>query len=576
MNEGQWLSVSDLQNGVGSTRVPDQNQNRTFRMLEEEEEEEVQGGHAHLHHNLHHDFTNNGAGEEEEEEEDGGSKMEEEDEEMESTSGACSPELIRDSLSLSCSPSVCEGPLSPEEIPVGVFSPPDLSRCTSESLCVLEDRGDDTALPLHLHQIAECLVQEDDYERALHFLQLERLYHERVLSNIAALQETWESRWRCSRSVDKSLLHGGLNSEHLDKLKHICMTHRQPSWSSDTCELVHRISVNGESCGENITSESPCSDKSGMLAQDDVSPSESDPACLVQQRQPTHVCDIASITPTVSPQTTPTVSPQTTPTVSPQTTPTSVMAESIREEVKKQSKREEESEGKEEQEMERTYQEVGKKAEWKSGKEVEPGGGKMEVKRERGGIEVEPVESDPWKEEVIEGGVEKVSHTELDTEAEEQEEEQEEEVNEAVEALELEEEVQKPEDAMLDFLTKRIQVEEITPASGLVSILKRRVCDGGDDIFSTNKPVTKRRVHFHFPEDSLEQDEVGGDSWLLLLLLCLVTVVISVGGTALYCTFSDAQSNVCTDFSHNIDFYMGKVQRSVDDITHFFSSSSSS
>ncbi|XP_026995610.2 consortin [Tachysurus fulvidraco] len=560
MNEGQWLGVSDLHNGVSSTRVPDQNQNRTFRMLEEEEEE-VQGGHAHLHHNLHRDFTNNnGAGEEEEEEEeeDGGSKLEEEDEEMESTSGACSPELIRDSSSLSCSPSVCEGPLSPEEIPVGVFSPPDLSHCISETLRVLEDRGDDTALPLRLHQIAECLVQEDDYERALHFLQLERVYHERVLSNIATLQETWESRWRCSRSVDTSRLHGDLNSEHLDKLKHICMTHRQPSWSSDTCELVHRISVNGESCGENIMSESPCSDKSGMSAQDDVSPSESDPACLVQQRQPTHVCDITSITHTVSPQ----------------TTPTSVMAESIREEVKKQSEREEVSEGKEEQEMEGTCQEVGKKAEpGGSGKEVEPGGGKMEVKRERRGIEVEPVESDPWKEEVIKGGVEKVSHTELDAGAEEQEEEQEEEVNEA---LELEEELQKPEDAMLDFLAKRIQVEEITPASGLVSILKRRVCDGGDDIFSTNKPVTKRRVHFHVPEDSLEQDEVGGDSWLLLLLLCLVTMVISVGGTALYCTFSDAQSNVCTDFSHNINFYMGKVQRSVDDITHFFSSSSSS
>ncbi|XP_058255295.1 consortin isoform X3 [Hemibagrus wyckioides] len=484
MNEGRWSSDSDLKNEVGSTRVPDQNQNsHQLRMLEEEEEEEgVQGGHAHLHQNLNHDFTNNnGAGEEEEEEE--------EDEEMESTSGACSPELIRDSSSLSCSPS---GPLSPEEIPVGVFSPRDLSHCISESLSVLEERGDDAALPLRLHQIAECLVQDEDYERAMHFLQLERLYHERVLSNIANLQEAWVSRWRCSRSVGNSLPHCDLNSEHLDKLKHICMTHRQPSWSSNTCDLVHRISVNGESCVEkNITSESPCSDKSGMLKQDDVSPREGDPDCLAQQRQPTNLCDSASSPPTSSPQTTPTL----------------VMTESltanIREKVEKQSEREEKSEGEEEQEMERTPQEVGKKAEPGGiGKEAEPGGGRVEVEPERGGIEAEPVESDPKKEEMINEGVEKVSHTELDKGAEEQEEE----VNETVEALELEEELQRPEDAMLDLLAKRIQVEEITPASGLVSILKRRVCDGGDDISSTNKPPTKRRVRFHVPEDGLDQD----------------------------------------------------------------------
>lgn len=535
MNEGRWSSDSDLQSEVGSTRVPDLNQNQhQIRMLEEEEEE-VRGGHAHLHHDL---TNNNRAGEEEEEdeEEDGGSKME--DEEMDSTSGACSPELIRDSSSLSCSPSVCEGPLSPEEIPVGVFSPRDLNRCVSETLCVLEERGDDAALPQRLHQIAECLVQEEDYERAVHFLQLERLYHERVVSNITALQETWVSRRRCRRSVENYLPHCNLNSEHLEKLKHICMTHRQPTWSSDTCELVHRITVNGESCREkNITSESACNDKSGMLEQDDVSPSESGTACLAQQREPTHVCDSASSPPTSSPQAPPTL--VMTASSSPAT---------IREEAEKQSDREHESEG----ETERTPQEVGK--------EAEPGGGGMEVELERGRMELEPVESDQKREE---GEVETVSYTELDKEAEEQEEE----VEEALEP-------QRPEDTMLDDLAKRIQVEEIIPASGLVSILKRRVRDEGDDNSSTNRQ-TKRRVRFHVPDDGLEHDEVGGDSWLLLLLLCLVTVVISVGGTALYCAFGDAHSSVCTDFSHNIDFYMGKVQRSVDDITHFFSSSSS-
>ncbi|XP_053366365.1 consortin [Clarias gariepinus] len=567
MNEGLWSSDTDLQNEAGSTRVPDQNQNQhQIRMLKEEEEE-VQGGSGCLRHSLHHDFSNNNGEEVEEDEEgDGGSKMEEEDEEMDSTSGACSPELIRDSSSLSCSPTVCEGPLSPEEIPVGVFSPHGLSCCVSESLRVLEERGDDAALPHRLHQIAECLVQEEDYERAVHLLQLERLYHERVLSNIAALQEAWVNRWRCSRSFDNSLPHCNLNSEHLNKLKHICLTHRQPSWSSDTCELVHGISVNGESCGEkNTTSESPCIDKSEMLEQDEVSPSERVTACLAQQREPTQLCDSASSTPTSSLQTPPTL--VMTETSSPAT---------IREEAEKQSERK----NKKEQEKEWSPQETGKETESKgSGSKVEPGRGRMEAEPERDGVGVDTVKSAPKTEEVMkEGGVETVPLTQLNKGAEKQEEEvelEEEQEEEAVEGLELEEELQRPEDAILDDLAKRIQVEEIAPASGLVSILKRRVCDGADDASSTSKPLTKRRVRFHFPEDGLEQDEVGGDSWLLLLLLCLVTVVISVGGTALYCAFGNDNSSVCTDFSHNVDFYMGKVQRSVDDITHFFSSSSS-
>lgn len=59
-------------------------------------------------------------------------------------------------------------------------------------------------------------------------------------------------------------------------------------------------------------------------------------------------------------------------------------------------------------------------------------------------------------------------------------------------------------------------------------------------------------------------DEVGGDSCLILLLLCLVTVVISVGGTALYCTLLDTYSNICTDFTHNVDFYVVNVRRLVE------------
>ncbi len=151
-------------------------------------------------------------------------------------------------------------------------------------------------------------------------------------------------------------------------------------------------------------------------------------------------------------------------------------------------------------------------------------------------------------------------------------------------------------------------VVQITPAAGLVSILKRRVSLEGTNssVPAAPKPVSKRKVRFREPDDGLDHgknrycllkahfcsiqtdhvlilhwfacmqyaDEVGGDSWLLLLLLCLATVVISVGGTALYCTFGDAQSSVCTDFSHNMDFYIGRVQRGMDELKHWLSLSS--
>ncbi|TNN29399.1 Consortin [Liparis tanakae] len=98
----------------------------------------------------------------------------------------------------------------------------------------------------------------------------------------------------------------------------------------------------------------------------------------------------------------------------------------------------------------------------------------------------------------------------------------------------------------------------------LVSILKRRRAslDGlpppGDTV--TNQSC-KRKVRFSEPEEGAEQDETGGDSCLILLLLCLVTVVMSVGGTALYCALEDTYSHMCSDFTHNLHFYVASGRR---------------
>uniref|UniRef100_A0A3B4TQD1 Consortin, connexin sorting protein b n=1 Tax=Seriola dumerili TaxID=41447 RepID=A0A3B4TQD1_SERDU len=113
---------------------------------------------------------------------------------------------------------------------------------------------------------------------------------------------------------------------------------------------------------------------------------------------------------------------------------------------------------------------------------------------------------------------------------------------------------------------------QISSPDGLVSILKRRRAslDGlppPSDI--AIKQSSKRKVRFSEPEDGIEQDEVGGDSCLILLLLCLVTVVISIGGTALYCTLVDTYSNICTDFTQNVNFYVMNARRFFEGLGHW-------
>uniref|UniRef100_A0A3P9K1E3 Consortin C-terminal domain-containing protein n=1 Tax=Oryzias latipes TaxID=8090 RepID=A0A3P9K1E3_ORYLA len=116
---------------------------------------------------------------------------------------------------------------------------------------------------------------------------------------------------------------------------------------------------------------------------------------------------------------------------------------------------------------------------------------------------------------------------------------------------------------------------EISPASGLVSILKKRVNADAVDTPNRSEPVPKkgfaqRRVRFKVPDDSYDNDLGGGDSCLLLFLLCLVTVVISVGGTALYCALGDTHSSVCQDFTSNADFYIRQIHRGMSQLQHWF------
>uniref|UniRef100_UPI0037E87C87 consortin, connexin sorting protein b n=1 Tax=Semicossyphus pulcher TaxID=241346 RepID=UPI0037E87C87 len=329
------------------------------------------------------------------------------------------------------------------------------------SLQSLRENSDYTLLPQSLHQIAEAYSLKEDYQWAIQFLQLEKLYHERLLSNLDTLQENWESQWKERKNTESSLPDETdfISQKHIETLSQICRTHLRPSTSVEQNTLnitltdVQSSSETLRSCHDNVK-------KPETTDQDE------------QKEQSTK--SSGSGLPL------------------PQTGHLEGCVEEGEEETY-----EEGHEVDEEETCEETPEEEEVKVEWPTGV---------------------PQASDK--------DLAKLSHT-----------------------------------------------EGSSAPDGLVSILKRRRAslDGlppPSDIV-TKQNNSKRKVRFSEPEDGIEQDEVGGDSCLILLLLCLVTVVISIGGTALYCTLVDTYSNICTDFTQNVDFYVMNVRRFFEGLGHW-------
>ncbi|XP_051579629.1 consortin-like [Myxocyprinus asiaticus] len=571
MDDGQWQSDGparrggvtdqDLLNDSESSRSPDENQNR----LVEEADEVEQGPHGGQR-PLQQDNNNNN-GDDEDYDHSKVEDEEEEEEEVDSNSGAYSPELdgqIRDSPTPSPSPTVSEGLVSPEgPLHSDAGSPQGFSHSLAVSLQELGEQGDHPLLPQYLHQIAESFIREEDYERAVRFIQLERLFHERLLSNLATLQEQWERRLslvgRCQDGVEDRAI--DLDAKHLDKLRHICRTHRQPVRSIEKCEVVskvHRNSVMSDrQGGENNLNTQVLSCSSGKVMEEHstnetlIQPDDrSSTAPPPQQSEQQHDPSPHSATPTSSSSAVTDSS----------FSPACEDAREGEERVSLVASHQDASLEPERLPSEPQMDTVGSGLVMEGmGDTVDTGQDVVEThtKEEGGGEEEEEV-----VEEVLKLDHQDVheNNPELDLE----------ENGHGVETLDI------TTVSSLDDMAKRIQVEEITPAAGLVSILKRRASLDGANVSTpaVSKPISKRKVRFQEPEEGLDLDEVGGDSWLLLLLLCLATVVISLGGTALYCTFGDAQSSVCTDFSHNMDFYISQVQRVMEELKHWLSPSS--
>ncbi|XP_041841741.1 consortin [Melanotaenia boesemani] len=489
-----------------------------------------------------------------------------------------------------------------------------------ESLEQLIERGDDTHLPQYLHQIAEAFVLCKDYQRALWFVQLERLYHQRVLDNLNALQEHWESQCGGTSS--------GLATPHLDTLKHICLTHTRPSTRDAECASLDLLIPKFEEGGSQPSCTSVHEVEGGMeqKAEDShcpVIPSVNMPEKLnspgifqMNMENPNKVlegrdifygsqltdkqddgieggeaeggagCTISAIGKGLHPSTAEGMD---------QSKPAEQQRQDLGPAPEKEAKGEEVSDvGETTEPLEMEDEEAEDEGEEKQ-KEGEFCFGQNAVLVETlvSGVEVEvqQIHQDALAHEKLHDetqhhqNTQESSKTCLHEEAhppqethmkqhEQYTEEKEEEWDYEVDQADIIREA-----SSLDDMAKLITVQEISPASGLVSILKKRSVYVDSYVSARSEPRPKkatatRRVRFKVPDDNYEHEIGGGDSCLLLFLLCLVTVVISVGGTALYCAFGDTQSSVCQDFSRNADFYIGQIHRGILQIQHWFTSGS--
>ncbi|XP_018590851.2 consortin, connexin sorting protein b [Scleropages formosus] len=489
-------------------------------------------------------------------------------------------------------------PPSDSSSPRSSPSPSDLSSALLASLKELGEHSDHSLLPRSLHQIAEACFLEEDYERAIQFIQLERLYHERLLSNLTTLQEKWEHQ--CKSAVRHRS--SPIGSEQMDTLRHMCRTHQRPLLGVPKHVFVDQV------LNSSLTTKRP-SDVAHSLGTGSIAETQGmdllalETDCGMIKAEDAVPCSRGEVPPHTgsSPkQLMVTPTPALGGAEETQLLPAKHWTEGFigdqlmdsclqKQEEVRQVDREGGSRNKSSPTKNHTTNNnqcvgVGDVIDGQlamQGPTMPSGTGDETVIADRDSSDhVTPVGVEPW-----EGHTE--AHHEMDEDEEEEELEEQDLADDEVgeEVLECEPGEEKLGVGMeqagvgldsLDDLAKRIRVEEVTPADGLVSILKRRVTVEGDTAQegATLRQTKRRRVRFREPDDGLDQDEAGGASCLILLLLCIVTVVISVGGTAVYCLFGDQESTICTDFSHNMHFYLGHMQRGVDELKHWFSASS--
>ncbi|KAM4680013.1 consortin isoform 2-T7 [Amazona ochrocephala] len=531
------------------------------------------------------------------------------------------------------------------------------------------EQMDSKILPLCLHQIAETYFQEEEYEKAMKFIQLERLYHEQLLANLSSIQEQWERKWKTAVPSPVTTLRNSakdLSGEELEKLTRVCCSHQQPQASKTKLLAAGNTWESG--CllqlteSKHLKEREAAAFKSGTETCPGIGPkkevqqlSVSSPGENETERQmETESLRVAAGKDHMeeqhcSAESTSEPHAQSTGTVG---RPSSGCLSSGDASKDNSLQLRERSLFKDVEEIEGTAEEPGVKLPLEpmvdalvltdadymptdlvpTDKDVQAdrnvlrskhaAGSSGSTSGQLGNSDLKQQQEQPDDEKSSQNriasnvcsGCSKVSETESTansrvckevqrTAGEEEKvnnEEQEDlflrflngniiDTEESFANLANQEDFDtvpdiSPERASynslealslddsfssLDELARRIEIAEIAPAEGLVSILKKRDDRDGKTIAQVHQRQTKRRVRFQEMEDTLDQDEVAGGSCILLILLCIATVFLSIGGTALYCTFGDMESPVCTDFAANMDFYYTQILQRMEELKHW-------
>ncbi|KAM5238774.1 consortin [Ctenodactylus gundi] len=535
---------------------------------------------------------------------------------------------------------------------------------------------DSRALPLCLHEIAESYFHEEDYEKAMKFIQLERLYHEKLLANLSAIQEQWEAKWKTVQPHTVTPLRNsekGFDGEDFERLAKFCKTHQEPILSkhkiaavekslrrtcfahltaaedpketgaaaqgsgSETClgmepskESQHKEPQDNPSCdqmdrqadslslpvttGKDHTEELLSSAEAApeLPAQSSETagswsgPGSQESACEDDgrlQEAPTGDCPAVAKIEGIAddPAVLPTSESVKEPLILPgcdHIPPVLISEGKFSQTQRKElhlplqdasealpTDQPENNELKELQQPDLTDSD-GKAPQGHTDSETGSEDVLCEDNKvsdlstllsqecmapEEKGDEEDQVnkETEEYLNSLLEGCL-KVAEESLSYEENQDEDSDAHDLSPEEASYSLQENLPSDESCLsLDDLAKRIEIAEVVRAEGLVSILKKRNDSSGDQPAHTQHKTSKRRVRFQEIDDNLDQDEVGGGSCILLILLCIATVFLSVGGTALYCTFGDMESPVCTDFADNMDFYYTKFLQGMAGLKHW-------
>ncbi|MBZ3886364.1 Consortin [Sciurus carolinensis] len=536
---------------------------------------------------------------------------------------------------------------------------------------------DSRALPLCLHQIAESYFQEEDYEKAMKFIQLERLYHEQLLANLSAIQEQWETKWKTVQPHTVTPVRNsekGFNGEDFERLAKFCTTHQDPLLSKHKIAAIEK-SLGRQCFTQLIVSKDP--KERGATAKESESdtclgmepseesqpkeePQESRPSCNqmdgqanspslpvtavkdhteplcsagsaklelhTQPSQPSetawssrsgpdsseNACENDSRLQAAATEDQPDVAkiggiaedPQVSPSggsvreplilpgcdhISPALNSEGRYSQSKRKEL--QLPLQDASEAVPEDQLESSELNELQQPDLTNSDGKLPQGqtdseGSENVLCEKNEISdlstllpevyMAPEEKGD-KEDQVNKETEDYLNSLLegclkDTEDDNQDDDSDllQDLSPEEASYSLQENLPSDDSCLsLDDLAKRIEIAEVVPAEGLVSILKKRNDSVGDHPAQMQQKSSKRRVRFQEIDDNLDPDEVGGGSCILLILLCIATVFLSIGGTALYCTFGDMESPVCTDFADNMDFYYTKLLQGMAELKHW-------